>query len=172
MLFGVSLHSLGLAERLAEVEPLKTAIVLKFAREWPFVIFAGGLLLIGLFVERFYCRYLCGLGAALAIPARIATFRWLKRYRQCGNPCQRCANDCMVQAITPEGEINLNECQYCLHCQKLYFDEHNCPVVIARVAKRERQRANVSPNTDQRIEAILDEVRKGRAQRKESDATP
>ena len=38
------------------------------------------LLVAGLFVERFYCRYLCPLGAALAIPARLRMFDWLKRY--------------------------------------------------------------------------------------------
>ncbi|MDH5424298.1 MAG: 4Fe-4S binding protein [Gammaproteobacteria bacterium] len=38
LLFGFSLYSLEWAERLAEVEPFKTAIILKFIREWPFVI--------------------------------------------------------------------------------------------------------------------------------------
>ena len=82
VLFGVSLHSLGWAERLAEVEPFKTAIVLKFVRDWPFVLFAVAVLLPGLFIERFYCRYLCPLGAALAIPGRLRMFQWLKRYRE------------------------------------------------------------------------------------------
>ena len=36
-LFGMSLYSTAFAEQLAEVEPFKTAIVLKFARDWPFV---------------------------------------------------------------------------------------------------------------------------------------
>jgi len=52
----------------SEVEPFKTSIVLKFAREWPFVVYALTLLAAGRFVERFFCRYLCPLGAALAIP--------------------------------------------------------------------------------------------------------
>ena len=67
-LFGMSLYSTAFAEQLAEVEPFKTAIILKFAREWPFVIYALTLLAAGLFVERFFCRYMCPLGAALAIP--------------------------------------------------------------------------------------------------------
>src|SRR5699024_1046815 len=70
-LFGVSLYSVSLSEQLAEVEPFKTAIILKFLRDWPFVVYALVLLVIGLVIERFYCRYLCPLGAALAIPARI-----------------------------------------------------------------------------------------------------
>lgn len=140
-LFGVSLYSLSLAEQLAEIEPFKTAIILKFLRAWPFVLYAVGLLAVGLFIERFYCRYLCALGAALAIPGRMRTFEWLRRYKECGSPCQRCANECMVQSIHPEGHINPNECLYCLHCQVLYHDDQRCPVMIQKRLKRERRRA-------------------------------
>lgn len=135
-LFGVSLASIHMAEQLAEVEPFKTAIILKFMRDWPFVLFAVALLVAGLFVERFYCRYLCPLGGALAIPARMRMFDWLRRYKDCGSPCQTCANECPVQAIHPTGEINPNECVNCLHCQVLYQSEDSCPVVIRQVKRR------------------------------------
>ena len=139
VLFGVSFHSLAMAERLAEVEPFKTAIILKFVRDWPFVLYAAALLLAGLFVERFFCRYLCPLGAALAIPGRMRTFEWLKRWSECGSPCQRCARECPVQSIHPEGNINPNECIYCMHCQELYRAEDRCPHNIQRRLKREKQ---------------------------------
>ena len=141
LLFGLSLYSLEWAERLAEVEPFKTAIILKFVRGWPYVLFALAVLLPGIFIERFYCRYLCPLGAALAIPGRMRMFAWLKRYKECGSPCQRCANECMVQAIHPEGNINVNECLYCLHCQVVYSDDQVCPVLIQKRLKRERREA-------------------------------
>jgi len=146
-LFGLSLYSVEEAEHFAEIEPFKTAIILKFARDWPFVVFALALLGIGLFVERFYCRYLCPLGAALAIPARLRMFDWLKRYRECGSPCARCAKECMVQAIHPEGNINPNECLNCLHCQVLYQHDRKCPVRIKAREKRARfeQRNSVAP---------------------------
>nr|AWJ66024.1 nitrous oxide reductase maturation protein [uncultured bacterium] len=136
-LFGVSLMSIEQAEAMAEVEPFKTAIVLKFVRTWPFVAYALALLAAGLFVERFYCRYICPLGAALAIPARMRMFDWLKRYRECGNPCQSCANQCPVQAIHPTGEIAPNECVNCLHCQVLYQSKSICPVVMKKMKRRE-----------------------------------
>ena len=142
-LFGVSLGSLALAEVLAEVEPFKTAIVLRFMRQWWFVAFALALVAAGLFVERFFCRYLCPLGAALAIPGRMRMFDWLKRYRECGNPCMRCFNECPVEAIHPEGHINPNECISCLHCQVLYHHEHKCPVLIRKRVKREKREAIV-----------------------------
>ncbi|MFV0298024.1 MAG: 4Fe-4S binding protein, partial [Hyphomicrobiaceae bacterium] len=117
----------------------KTAIILRFAREWPFILYAVALLTVGLFVERFFCRYLCPLGAALAIPGRLRMFDWLRRYRECGNPCDRCSVECPVQAIHPEGNINPNECIQCLHCQELYHDDHRCPVMIQRRLRTEKR---------------------------------
>jgi len=149
VLFGVSLGSLELAEKLSEVEPFKTAIILRFMRDWWFVLFALALIGAGLFVERFFCRYLCPLGAALAIPGRLRMFDWLKRYRECGNPCMRCFNECPVEAIHPEGHINPNECISCLHCQVLYHHDRKCPVVIQRRLRREKRSAlaqNVPPD--------------------------
>ncbi|WBU32332.1 4Fe-4S binding protein [Rhodopseudomonas palustris] len=140
-LFGLSIYSTAAAEHFAEIEPFKTSIILKFAREWPFVIYAATLLAAGLFVERFFCRYLCPLGAALAIPGRIRMFEWLRRWPECGSPCQRCAKECPVQAIHPEGHINVNECIYCMHCQELYFDDHRCPHMIQLRLKREKREA-------------------------------
>lgn len=162
-LFGVSLASIEQAEHLSEVEPFKTAIVLKFDRAWPFVLYALVLLGIGLFVERFYCRYLCPLGAALAIPARIRMFDWLRRYRECGNPCQTCARECMVQAIHPTGEINPNECLNCLHCQVLYQSTAKCPVVQRREKRRTAASAGVRSNA-----AALDRVLTNHPNRKET----
>lgn len=141
VLFGVSLYELGFAEQLAEVEPFKTAIILHFVREWWFVLFAVALLVAGLFIERFFCRYLCPLGAAMAIPAKLQIFNWLRRYAMCGNPCQICQHECPVQAIAPEGDINPNECIQCLHCQVMYNHQTRCPQVVATNKKKAKQAA-------------------------------
>ena len=144
VLFGVSLTALATAEKAAEIEPFKTAIILHFARSWPFLLYVGAILAASLTVERVFCRYLCPLGAALALPARLRMFDWLRRYRECGNPCQRCGNECPVQAIHPEGHINPNECIQCLHCQMLYHHDQLCPVMIQRRLKREKHAATGS----------------------------
>jgi transcriptional regulator of nitric oxide reductase len=142
-ILAVSLTSITAAFTFAEIEPFKTSITLKFMRDWPFVIYAGALLAAGLFIERFYCRYLCPLGAALAIPARMRMFEWLKRYRECGAECNICARKCTVQAIHPLGQINPNECIYCLKCQAHYFDETVC-LHLKKRAERRRPRPPVS----------------------------
>jgi len=137
-LFGLSLHSLPLMEKAAEVEPFKTAITLRFARAWPFVLYAGGLVLVGLFIRKFFCRYLCPLGAALTVPGRFRIFDWLRRRKECGRPCQICAEECEVRCITPTGEINMNECHYCMDCQVTYYNAYKCPPLVEKRKRKEK----------------------------------
>ena len=138
VLFGISLESMQMAEQAAEVEPFKTAIILGFDRQWWFVLYAALLLVINLFTRKVYCRYICPLGAALAIPTKLRQFDWLKRRKECGSPCQLCAKECEIQAIHPDGRINANECHYCLDCQMTYHNERKClPLVMKnKQAKR------------------------------------
>jgi polyferredoxin len=146
LLFGVSLQSMGEAVKLAEVEPFKTAVTLRFEREWPFVAYALALLAISAVNRKFYCKYLCPLGAALTIPGRFRIFDWwLRRRKECGRPCQTCAHDCEVRAIRPTGEINANECHYCLDCQVTYYDDRRCMPLIERREKREARARRVIP---------------------------
>ena len=137
-ILGLSFYSMHEALVLAEAEPFKTAISMRFMRAWPFVGFVIALLAAGLFIERFYCRYLCPLGAALAIPAKLKLFDWLKRRPQCGRECRICETKCMVQAIDPLGRINPNECVLCLHCQAVLHDPNTCPVLRRRAAHHSR----------------------------------
>jgi polyferredoxin len=139
LLFGVSLQSTLEMVRYAEVEPFKTAITLRFQREWPFVLYAAGLVVVSVFNRKFFCKYLCPLGAALAIPGRFRVFDWwLRRRRECGRPCQICARECEVRAIRPTGEINANECHYCLDCQVTFYNEAKCMPLVERRTRHER----------------------------------
>ncbi len=135
-IFALSLNDMKTAFVAAEAEPFKTVVALHFQRSWPFVVFALALLAAGLFVRRFYCRYLCPLGAALAIPARMRMFEWLKRRPQCGRECRQCAVHCPVGAIYPNGAISPNECIYCLNCQSLYHDPTVCMGLKARAGRQ------------------------------------
>ncbi|MEM9576877.1 MAG: 4Fe-4S binding protein [Pseudomonadota bacterium] len=131
-ILGLSFYSMKEALIQAEVEPFKTAISLRFMRAWPFLLFVGLLLFAGLFIERFYCRYLCPLGAALAIPAKLKIFDWLRRRPQCGRECRLCEQNCTVGAIDPLGRINPNECILCLRCQMIFHEPHICTVLKRR----------------------------------------
>jgi polyferredoxin len=138
VLFGLSLQSLTQAQLAAEVEPFKTVFTLHFDREWYFGLYAAALVAVGLFNRKFFCKYLCALGAALTFPARFRIFDWLHRHRECGRPCQICAAECEVQAIKKNGEINANECHYCLDCQLSYWNDRKCPPMVERRKRRER----------------------------------
>lgn len=116
-LVGSAFISLNIAEQLAEVEPFKTSITLHFVRTWPFVIYAVLLLLLSMKIHKVYCRYLCPLGAGLAILGRFPLFKWLRRRDECGSPCQLCkTKKCEIDAIKSTGEIDYGECIQCLEC--------------------------------------------------------
>lgn len=131
-ILALSFYSMHDALVMAEAEPFKTAISMRMMRAWPFVAFVIALLIAGLFIERFFCRYLCPLGAGLAIPAKLKIFDWLKRRPQCGRECRLCETKCTVGAIDPLGRINPNECVLCLRCQVIMGDATMCPVLKRR----------------------------------------
>ncbi len=140
-LFGVSLQSLARAEVLAEVEPFKTVFSLHFHREWGYVFYAAILVLVSVLNRKFFCRYVCPLGAALTFPSKFKIFDWLRRRRECGRPCQTCRAECEVGAIRLTGEIISQECHYCLDCQVTYWNEMKCPPLAERRKRRERRLA-------------------------------
>ena len=137
-LVGTAFYSLTLAEQLAEVEPFKTAVTLSFVRHWPFVVYAVGLLVASLFIHKFYCRYLCPLGAGLAVLGRLRVFSWLDRVDMCGSPCQLCKRRCGINAIRTNGDIDYDECIQCLECVVILKDEQQC--VSSLTAQKQRKK--------------------------------
>ncbi|QEL66118.1 NosR/NirI family transcriptional regulator, nitrous oxide reductase regulator [Oryzomicrobium terrae] len=143
-LLAVSFFSMPLAEKLAEVEPFKTTFLVGlFNRSWPYTLFAAGLLGLSIFVERPFCKYLCPLGASLAMPT---TFRWfgLKRKQECTS-CNACAHGCGSQAIDKDGRIDQRECLLCLDCMVLYHDDHACPPLVQERKRRTKAGQPLTP---------------------------
>jgi hypothetical protein len=118
------------AEKAVEIEPFKTAISFYFQRDWPYVAWAVACLLLGVFVYRGYCRYICPLGAALASVNFLQRWSWIPRREACGTPCQSCRHRCEYQAIAPTGQINYSECFQCLDCVSIYQDDKRCLPLI------------------------------------------
>ncbi len=143
VLVGTAFYSLSAAEKMAEVEPFKTAITLLFVRHWPFVVYAVLILAIGLFVHKFYCRYLCPLGAGLAVLGRLRRFEWLTRRAECGTPCQMCRHRCGIGAIKKSGIIDYDECIQCLECIVIIHDPRQCAAAV--VAERQSSAAAATP---------------------------
>ena len=140
----VSMFSMGLAEVLAEVEPFKTTFLVGVTnRSWPYGLFVAAILGLSIVIERPYCKYLCPLGASLAMPS---TFRWfgLRRKQDC-NSCKACAAGCGAQAIDADGRIDHRECLHCLDCMVLYTDEKGCPPLARERKRRERDGLLITP---------------------------
>jgi NosR/NirI family nitrous oxide reductase transcriptional regulator len=77
-------------------------------------LIAGAVLIGSAIIPRFYCRYLCPLGAALALGSLVSPFR-IKRVQQC-TLCTVCEHVCPTGAIQRES-IDFRECVRCNACE-------------------------------------------------------
>ena len=118
------------AEKGVEVEPFKTAITVGFDRSAPFVAYALILLVLGGLYYKFFCRYLCPLGAAMALGGKLRLLDWLPRRSECGQPCQTCRHRCAYDAIEKSGAIRYERCFQCLDCVGIYHDPGRCAPIM------------------------------------------
>jgi NosR/NirI family transcriptional regulator, nitrous oxide reductase regulator len=135
-----------LTSTAAEIEPFKTAVSLHFVRAWPFVAWAVISLLVSVLVYRGYCRYICPLGAALAIAGKLRLFSWIPRRNECGTPCQTCRHRCEYQAIEPKGKVDYAECFQCLDCVEIHDSDQLCAPLITE-KRRQRRVIEIAPQS-------------------------
>jgi polyferredoxin len=80
-----------------------------------FVVLAV-IMLGAVFIERFFCRYLCPLGAVLSLTSKVRGFRIYKPSNSCGK-CGICTNNCpMGLELYKTEEVKSGECINCLSC--------------------------------------------------------
>ena len=119
-------------DKAAEVEPFKTAITTFFVREWWYVAYALFWLVLGMVTFKGFCRYVCPLGALMAVGGLIRGRDWIARRAECGTPCQLCKVRCNYEAIADRGRIQYSECFGCLDCVRIHDDPKQCvPLVLA-----------------------------------------
>jgi NosR/NirI family transcriptional regulator, nitrous oxide reductase regulator len=157
ILLGAFLYSHQLGEQMAEVEPFKsTFFVAPWTREWWY--FGWWVLLAGLSMVWFrpFCRYLCPLGAALALPS---SFRRSgpKRRNFCQS-CKICTRQCEPRAIRPDGTIDPRECLSCMECEANYRDEDVCPPLVG-LARLRKKAADAGQEPDpERVTKLLEQM--------------
>lgn len=78
-----------------------------------FIIFLTAVLL-NLVIPRFYCRFICPLGALFGVIDRLAIWRIGKKQDECIN-CRLCERDC-EGGCEPAGNIRISECVLCFNC--------------------------------------------------------
>ena len=68
------------------------------------------------FIERFFCRYLCPLGAIFTIISKISIFKFNKPNDKCGK-CRACTNNCsMGLPLYEVNSVRGGECINCFNC--------------------------------------------------------
>lgn len=130
-----TLFASDFTDKLVELEPFKTAITLNFVRTWPYVAYAAGLLIASTFIFKFFCRYLCPFGAALALMGRLRWLNWIPRRSACGTPCQTCRHRCDYQAIKPSGAIDYVECFQCMDCVVIHASDEKCAPLMLEIKR-------------------------------------
>lgn len=90
--------------------------------KYAFSTYAPGFILLiligigGMFIERFFCRYLCPLGAVFSIVSLLRGFKIKKPNDQCGN-CRLCTMKCsMGIKLYSMSKVNSGECINCMKC--------------------------------------------------------
>ncbi|HYA40343.1 MAG TPA: 4Fe-4S binding protein [Syntrophobacteraceae bacterium] len=93
---------------------LTSAAMRHYEAAWltTFVFIAA--LLLNLAMPRFYCRFVCPLGALYGIMARFALWRIGKKTAECSQ-CGLCDSRC-EGACDPAGRIRIPECVLCFNC--------------------------------------------------------
>jgi transcriptional regulator of nitric oxide reductase len=120
------------AETAAEIEPFKTAVTTVFQREWYYVAYAAFWLALGAVTFKGFCRYVCPLGALMALGGLLRVRDWIPRRAACGSPCQLCRVRCRYGAIAADGKVGYSECFQCLDCVSIHDDPRQCvPLVLA-----------------------------------------
>jgi len=76
---------------------------------------------INLLIPRFYCRFVCPLGALFGIISRFAIWRIGKMQSECSN-CRLCEEAC-EGACEPSSSIRISECLLCFNCRSDCRDE-------------------------------------------------
>jgi polyferredoxin len=132
----------GAVDKAAEVEPFKTSITTFFVREWYYVAYAALWLVLGAVLFKGFCRYVCPLGAVMAIGGLLRGRDWIARRAECGSPCQLCRVKCNYGAIDRAGRVNYSECFQCLDCVTIFEDPKTC---VPRVIEARRTGRAAAP---------------------------
>lgn len=106
-----------------DYEPLK--VLVRFSGTTVAVTALTLILLVAVFIERPFCRYLCPLGAILALTSRLAPLKMRSDAGTC-MVCGKCTEGaCQMNAIdavnpvTDLPRIESSECIHCLRCQNI-----------------------------------------------------
>jgi NosR/NirI family nitrous oxide reductase transcriptional regulator len=113
---------------LAKIEPFKAAFYSSLVTDPVYIAWSAVLIVSGAFMFRPYCRYICPLGAGLAL-GNVLQREPIQRYDLCGD-CVKCQTDCEFQAIEDDGSIDRFQCFQCSVCVDNYYDAGGCPVVL------------------------------------------
>ena len=112
---------LGKGEYVTKYSPW-TVFSLVTSRNFKLGTYITGVVLLLLIVvgmmlkERFFCQFLCPLGAVFSLLPKLPIFHVKKKGQQCFERCSACTNRCPVHLKHDEADIRDGECISCGRC--------------------------------------------------------
>lgn len=92
-----------------------------YSGAWLILAVFGAAVLLNILIPRFYCRFICPLGALFGIISRFAIWRIGKNKVPCTD-CKLCERSC-EGGCGPAGKIKIAECVLCFNCRRDCKDE-------------------------------------------------
>lgn len=128
ILLCISYFSLGKAEIYAEIEPFKTIWNLGALKRGFLSVYIFFILFTSFFMYRWFCRFICPLGAFLSIFS-VYTLSKIKRRNACVK-CNICRKCCKAKAIDDFGRVDPTKCLGCFDCLSAMYDNTVCPPLV------------------------------------------
>ena len=88
------------------------------AGDWLAYAIAGAIIVVSLFVSRFWCRFLCPLGAVVSVAARLSPARLFRNQETCTS-CGLCERVCPMNCAIQNTKHPTATCNMCLECVRV-----------------------------------------------------
>lgn len=122
---------------------------------------ATGVVLLGLIVvgmllkERFFCEFLCPLGALFSLMPTLPTGRMRRQRPKCRKGCAACKQHCPV-SIEPKGKVLAGECLMCGECAEVCPQANvTCGLELRADECAEEDREAGKPASSRRLRQIM-----------------
>lgn len=108
----------------------------------PGILILAGILVGMFFQERFFCQYLCPMGAVFSLLPMLPIFSYSRSRSGCIRGCSACSKKCPMDLNLPyedeDGSEATGECIRCGKCQVVCPRQNICPNVVYMMDGEER----------------------------------
>ena len=134
-------------------QTILSAKVPVFPHSFAILALFGLIMLLVLAKRRFWCRYVCPLGALLAAVARFSLYK--RVVTSCRGNCSLCSQVCRMNAITAGNSYIKQECILCMDCVRMCPGETEFKLQIANFKLQNSEPRKSEPDGMSRFDFLV-----------------